>query len=80
MSSRFRSTLSALLWESAIYAPLVTVYFLLVMHLMSDFLLDLHQRNARLYAVVALVLLLGQAVVLDWLAGALMRLLGIRRR
>jgi hypothetical protein len=64
--------------ELAIYAVLVTVYFFLVLHLLGNWLYRLDMQHRILYAVVALLLIAGQAVVLDALTSVLFRFL--RRR
>jgi hypothetical protein len=64
--------------ELAIYAVLVTAYFFLVLHLLGNWLYRLDMQHRILYAVVALLLIAGQAVVLDALTTVLFRLL--RRR
>ena len=64
--------------ELAIYAVLVTAYFFLVLHLLGNWLYRLDLQHRILYAVVALLLVVGQAVVLDALTSVLFRFL--RRR
>jgi hypothetical protein len=64
--------------ELVIYAVLVTVYFFLVLHLLGDWLYRLDIQHRVSYAVVALLLIIGQAVVLDGLTTVLFRFL--RRR
>jgi hypothetical protein len=64
--------------ELAIYAVLVTAYFFLVLHLLGDWLFRLEIQHRILYAVVAILLIAGQAIVLDALTTLLFRLL--RRR
>ncbi len=64
--------------ELAIYAVLVTGYFFLVLHLLGNWLYRLDLQHRILYAVVALLLIAGQAVVLDALTSVLFRFL--RRR
>jgi hypothetical protein len=61
--------------ELAIYAVLVTVYFFLVLHLLGNWLYQLEMQHRILYAVVAILLIAGQAVVLDAVATLLFRLL-----
>jgi hypothetical protein len=61
--------------ELAIYAVLVTVYFFLVLHLLGNWLYRLEMQHRILYAVVAILLIAGQAVVLDAVATLLFRLL-----
>jgi hypothetical protein len=64
--------------ELAIYAIRVTGYFFLVLHLLGGWLYQLESKHRVLYAVVALLLIAGQAVALDALTTGLFRLL--RRR
>ena len=64
--------------ELAIYAVLVTVYFFLVLHLLGEWLYRLETQHRVVYAIVAILLIAGQAVVLDAVTTVLFRLL--RRR
>jgi hypothetical protein len=64
--------------ELAIYAVLVTAYFFLVLDLLGNWLYRLDAQHRILYAVIAILLVVGQAVVLDALTRLLFRLL--RRR
>jgi len=64
--------------ELAIYAVLVTGYFFLVLHLLGNWLYQLETKHRIIYAVVAILLIAGQAVVLDAVSSGLLRLL--RRR
>ena len=64
--------------ELAIYAGLVTAYFFLVLDLLGSWLYRLDTQHRILYAVVAILLIVAQAVVLDALTRVLFRLL--RRR
>ena len=64
--------------ELAIYAVLVTGYFFLVLHLLGSWLYQLETKHRVLYAVVAILLIAGQAVFLDAVTTVLFRLL--RRR
>jgi hypothetical protein len=66
--------------ELAIYSVLVTVYFFLVLHLLGEWLYHLETQRRYLYAVVALLLIAGQAVALDAVTSLLFRLLRGRRR
>ena len=61
--------------ELAIYAVLVTGYFFLVLHLLGSWLYQLETKHRILYAVVALLLIAGQAVALDAVTTGLFRLL-----
>ena len=71
-------SLRAFAAELAIYAVLVTAYFFLVLHLLGNWLYQLDMQHRILYAVVALLLIAGQAIVLDALTTLLFRIL--RRR
>jgi len=64
--------------ELAIYAVLVTGYFFLVLHVLGNWLYQLETKHRIIYAVVAILLIAGQAVVLDAVSSGLLRLL--RRR
>ena len=64
--------------ELAIYAVLVTCYFFLVLHFLGEWLYHLEARHRYTYAVVAILLIAGQAVALDAVTTLLFRLL--RRR
>ncbi len=78
MKSETTKTLRAFLIELAIYAVLVVGYFFLVLHFLGEGLyrLEIHHRYA--YAGVAILLMIGQAVVLQNVTTLLLRL--IRRR
>jgi hypothetical protein len=69
------NTLRAFLVELAIYALFVTGYFFLVLHYLSDWLQELHLNHVRLYALVTIVLIIGQAVLLEGVTTWLLRLL-----
>ena len=64
--------------ELAIYAVLVTGYFFVVLHVLGGWLYHLETQHRVLYAVVAILLIAGQAVALDAVTTVLFRLL--RRR
>lgn len=61
--------------ELAVYAVLVTGYFFAVLHFLGGWLVHLEKQHIRMYAVVAIALIIGQAVVLEYVTTALMRLL-----
>ena len=69
------NTLRAFLIELAVYAVFVTGYFFLVLHYLSGWLQELHLHHVKVYALVAIVLILGQAVVLESVTTWLLRLL-----
>ena len=68
-------TFRAFLVELAIYIVFVTVYFFLVLHFLAGWLQELHLHHVRLYALMAIALIIGQAVLLESVTTALLRLL-----
>ena len=68
-------TFRAFLIELAVYAVLVVAYFFLVLHFLGHALhqLELHHRYA--YAGVAILLIIGQAVLLESLTTLLLRMI-----
>ena len=75
MKKNDAKSLRAFVIELAIYAVLVTAYFFLVLHLLGNWLYRLEMHHRILYAVVAILLIAGQAVVLDALTTVLFRFL-----
>ena len=61
--------------ELAVYAVLVICYFFLVLHLLGEWLYRLETQHRYTYAGVALLLIAGQAIVLDTVTTLLFRLL-----
>ena len=70
-----RRTLFAFFSELAIYAVFVVVYFFLVLHFLGGWLARLDKESVKLYGLVCLFLIIGQAVILEWLTTFLFRLL-----
>ena len=68
-------TLQAFLVELGIYAVFVTAYFFLVLHYLSGWLQDLHLNHVKIYALATIVLIIGQAVLLESVTTWLLRLL-----
>ena len=75
MKSDASSTLLSFFAELVVYGVLVTAYFFLVLHFLGGWLADLDKQNVKLYALVCIVLIIGQAVVLEWVTTFLFRLL-----
>ena len=75
MRSETSRTLRAFLIELAIYAVLVTGYFFLVLHFLGDWLHLLEIRHRYTYAGVAILLIIGQAVVLESVTTLLLRMI-----
>ena len=63
--------------ELVIYAVLVIGYFLVVLRILGEPLNVLYKRNLGLYAFLALVLIVVQAVVLESVTSFIMGLLGL---
>ena len=61
--------------ELVIYGALVVAYFFLVLHFLGGWLADLDKKNIRLYGLVSIGLIIGQAVVLESVTTFLIRLL-----
>jgi hypothetical protein len=80
MKKQETKSLRAFAVELVIYSLLVTVYFFLVLHLLGEWLYHLEAQHRYLYAVVALLLITGQAVALDAVTTLLFRLLRGRWR
>ncbi|PYL07036.1 MAG: hypothetical protein DME33_11785 [Verrucomicrobia bacterium] len=80
MKKATAKSLRAFAIELAIYAVFVTAYFFLVLHLLGEWLYHLEAQHRYTYAVVALLLIAGQAVVLDAVTALLFRFLRSRVR
>ena len=61
--------------ELVVYAVLVTGYFFLVLHFLSGWLQEMHLHHVKVYALVAIGLILGQAVLLETVTTWLFRLI-----
>ena len=70
-----RRTLRAFVVELVLYGVLVTAYFFGVLLFLGSWLVQLEMQHIRLYAVVAIFLIIGQAVLLEAITTALLRLL-----
>ena len=68
-------TLLSFLVELVIYSMLVVVYFFLILHFLGDWLQSLDKKSIKLYALVALGLIILQAILLEWVTTFLFRLL-----
>ncbi len=75
MKKETAKTLRAFLIEIVIYAVLVVGYFFLVLHFLGEGLQQLEQNHRYSYAVVAILLMIGQAVVLQNVTTFLLRLI-----
>ena len=68
-------TLRAFVVELLVYAVLVTAYFFAVPHFLGGWLMRLATEHIHTYAIVAILLIIGQAVVLEAVTTGLLRLL-----
>jgi len=68
-------TLRAFLIELVIYTVLVVVYFFVVLHFLGPSLLQLEVQHRYGYALLAIALIIGQAILLEALTTFLLRLL-----
>lgn len=66
--------------ETAIYGVLVVIYFLLVLRFLGAWLKDIFDHQRALYAGTALLLMLGQGVVLELVSTGIFRLVKKWRR
>jgi len=80
MKKQAAKSLRAFAIELAVYSVLVVIYFFLVLHLLGDWLYRLETQHRYIYAGVALLLIAGQAVVLDTVTTLLFRFLRGRSR
>jgi hypothetical protein len=75
MKKETAKTLRAFLIELLIYAVLVVGYFFLVLHFLGEWLYQLETRHRYTYGGVAILLIIGQAVVLEGVTTLLLRML-----
>jgi len=75
MKKETARTLRAFLIELVIYAILVVGYFFLVLHFLGEGLHRLEVGHRYTYAGVAILLIIGQAVVLENVTTFLLRLI-----
>ena len=74
-----KRTLFHLLVEVVIYAVLVAVYLALVLHFLLGWLKELSAKDPAVYALVAILLMIAQAVGLERLASSLVHVARQRR-
>ncbi len=74
----FKPLMRSLALELCIYAPLVTVYFIVVLHFAKEPLVQLYQEGATSYAFITLILILAQGVLLEAFTSWLLRRIGLR--
>ena len=75
MKRETAKTVRAFVIELAIYAVLVITYFFLVLNLLGQWLYELEIHHRYTYAALAILLIIGQAVLLESLTTFLIRLI-----
>lgn len=75
MKRETAANLRAFLIELAIYAVLVVAYFFAVLHFLGGWLFQLQQHHRYTYAGIAILLIIGQAVVLENVTTFLLRII-----
>jgi hypothetical protein len=79
MSAPSKRTLLGFAIELVIYAALIAIYFFLVLRFLGDWLRSLFLDHRDLYAAVAILLMIGQAVVLELVTNILATFLRLRK-
>ena len=74
----FKPLMRNLSIELAIYAPLVTVYYFIVLQFAMTPLVRLYNETPVIYAAVAIGVIVGQGVLLEALTSWLIRRIGLR--
>lgn len=75
MNRELRSSVKSFLIELLVYASLVAGYFFLVLNFLNNWLQRLFQQERRVYAAAALLLIIGQGLLLEVLTRALLALI-----
>ena len=75
MKAGAKKALQSFAIELVVYGLLVVVYFFLVLHFLGGWLAHLDKQNIKLYALVSIALIIGQAVVLESITTFIFKLL-----
>jgi hypothetical protein len=75
MKRETAANLRAFLIELVVYGALVVAYFFAVLHFLGGWLFQLQQHHRFTYAGVAILLIIGQAVVLENVTTFLLRMI-----
>jgi Kef-type K+ transport system membrane component KefB len=73
-------TWTAFAFELLIYAVLVVAYFFFVLHFLGGWFKDLYDHDRTLFAVMALVIMIGQAVGLEIISSLLIWLISGKKK
>ncbi|HTL17668.1 MAG TPA: hypothetical protein VL793_10545 [Patescibacteria group bacterium] len=80
MKAELKHTFQRFALELVLYAILVTAYYLLVLHFLGQGLDELYEHRRRLYAALALGLIVTQGLLLEVLTRVLLSWMTPRRR
>lgn len=75
MKAGAKKTFKSFAIELVVYGILVVAYFFLVLHFLGDWLAHLDKNNIKIYAIVSIGLIIGQAVVLEAITTFIFKLL-----
>ena len=75
MKAGFKTSLRMFLFEFVVYAALVVGYYFAVLHFLGDWLYHLFQNERRLYAGMALGLIIAQGILLELLTRLLLAII-----
>jgi len=79
MKQNLGNVLKAFSIELPLYAVLVVAYIFFVLHFLGNWLFHLFRADRKVYAVVALALIIGQGFILEIFARALLGLIKGKR-
>ena len=79
MPEESRILLRNFIIELAVYGVLVVIYFLVVLRSIGDWLTSLYYNDLTVYAILALMLIVVQAVILEKVTAFLITRLGLER-
>ncbi len=79
MNARTKRLIRNFLLEILIYGVFLTIYFIAVLQFLDEPLNNLFNQNLWVYAGAALLLIVIQAVVLEWITSFLIALLGLEK-
>jgi hypothetical protein len=75
MNREVKGSLKSFLVELLVYSALVVGYYFLVLHFLGDWIARLFHADRRIYATVALALIVCQGILLELLTAALFALI-----
>jgi hypothetical protein len=79
MKPELKASIKRFTLELVVYSLLVAGYYLLVLHLLGSVLADIYLHERRVYAALALGLIVAQGLVLEILTRFLLSWMGPRR-